>query len=68
MSETSPASHILPSDYCVSKMGSIGLLLPNYQARIVEDDSGELVVEAEEGKPGELWVRGPTVMKVSLLV
>ncbi|KAF9075582.1 AMP binding protein [Rhodocollybia butyracea] len=63
MSETSPASHILPSDYCVTKMGSIGLLLPNYQARIVEDDSGESVVDAEEGKPGELWVRGPTVMK-----
>ena len=41
-------------------MGSVGLLFPNLEARLVNDD----VDEAKEGEPGELWVRGPTVMKV----
>jgi acyl-CoA synthetase (AMP-forming)/AMP-acid ligase II len=44
------------------KVGSIGYLLPNLKARLVEDEDGE--VDAEEGKPGELWIHGKTVMKV----
>ncbi|KAJ3772762.1 AMP binding protein [Lentinula raphanica] len=63
MTECSPASHILPLEYAVSKRGSVGVLLPNYQARLITDDSGDTVVDAAEGKPGELWVRGPSVMK-----
>lgn len=65
MTECSPASHILPLDSSVLKMGSVGVLLPNYQARLVADDSGETEVDAEEGIPGELWLKGPSVMKVS---
>jgi acyl-CoA synthetase (AMP-forming)/AMP-acid ligase II len=42
-------------------MGSIGILLPNLEARLVTDENGE--VDAEEGQPGELWLRGPSVMK-----
>ncbi|KAJ4487169.1 AMP binding protein [Lentinula edodes] len=63
MTECSPASHILPLDSSVLKMGSVGVLLPNYQARLVADDSGETEVDAEEGIPGELWLKGPSVMK-----
>ncbi|KAJ3844351.1 AMP binding protein [Lentinula raphanica] len=63
MTECSPASHILPLEHAVSKRGSVGVLLPNYQARLITDDSGDTVVDAAEGKPGELWVRGPSVMK-----
>ncbi len=45
------------------KVGSIGILLPNLEVRIVDGDSnGD--VDVEEGLPGELWVRGPTIMKV----
>lgn len=40
-------------------MGSCGLLLPNLEARLVKDD-GE---DAKDGESGELWMRGPTVMK-----
>ncbi|KAJ7099936.1 AMP binding protein [Mycena belliarum] len=61
LTETSPTTHILAPADCDRKMGSIGPLLPNLEARLVDDDDGN--VDAEEGKPGELWVRGPTVMK-----
>lgn len=36
------------------KMGSIGILLPNLEARLVEDDDGK--TDAREGEPGELWI------------
>lgn len=45
-------------------MGSIGMLLPNLEARIV-DTEGNGDTDVEEGQPGELWIRGPTVMKVT---
>ncbi|KAJ7665916.1 AMP binding protein [Mycena polygramma] len=61
LTEMSPTTHLLPQADCDRKMGSIGLLLPNLEARLVEDEDGE--VDAEEGRPGELWIRGPTVMK-----
>jgi acyl-CoA synthetase (AMP-forming)/AMP-acid ligase II len=44
------------------KKGSIGLLLANLQARIVVDEDGK--VDAADGEPGELWIKGHTVMKV----
>nr|AIZ77406.1 4-coumarate:CoA ligase [Inonotus obliquus] len=59
LTETSPNSHLLPQVDAERKIGSIGLLLPNLEARIVSDD-GE---DAKEGEPGELWLRGPTIMK-----
>jgi len=46
-------------------MGSIGPLLPNLEARLVVDEDG--LIDAKEGEPGELWIRGPTVMKVGSL-
>jgi len=41
--------------------GSIGKLLPTFEARLVDTETGEDVREA--GQAGELWVRGPSVMK-----
>jgi acyl-CoA synthetase (AMP-forming)/AMP-acid ligase II len=32
------------------------------KARLVKDDDG--LIDAEEGKPGELWIHGKTIMKV----
>jgi 4-coumarate--CoA ligase len=64
MTECSPASHLLPLDKSQSKVGSVGVLLPTYQARLVADDSNDnAIIDAEEGEPGELWLKGPTVMK-----
>lgn len=64
LTETSPNSHLLPAVDAVSKVGSIGLLMPNLQARLVVDGDGNGDIEASEGEPGELWLRGPTIMKV----
>jgi len=41
--------------------GSIGKLLPTFEARLVDTDTGKDIQDA--GKAGELWVRGPSVMK-----
>lgn len=38
------------------------MLLPNLEARLVANDDDN-IVDAARGEPGELWVRGPTVMK-----
>ena len=44
------------------------MLLPNLEARLIRDDTnstnGKAVEDANPGDPGELWIRGPTVMKV----
>ncbi|RDB25423.1 putative 4-coumarate--CoA ligase 1 [Hypsizygus marmoreus] len=63
LTETSPITHILPPSVALQKAGSIGILLPNLEARIVVDGDGEGLVDAAEGEPGELWIRGPTIMK-----
>ncbi|KAI0058399.1 AMP binding protein [Artomyces pyxidatus] len=59
LTETSPVTHLLPRAHAQRKVGSIGILLPNLEARLVVDDESD----AKEGEPGELWVRGPVVMK-----
>jgi 4-coumarate--CoA ligase len=64
LTETSPMSHILPAHLSLRKPGSIGLLLPNLEARIVKEDEGQDPVDIVPGEPGELWIRGPTIMKV----
>ena len=58
MTELSPISHATPPGNF--KPGSVGLTVANTEARIVDPDSGEdLPIDAE----GELWIRGPQVMK-----
>jgi 4-coumarate--CoA ligase len=57
MTELSPVSHAVRSgDY---KPGSVGTLVPNTEARIVAESGADVA----EGEAGELWVRGPQVMK-----
>ena len=64
LTETSSNSHLLPEVDSISKVGSIGFLLPNLEARLLVDGNGNGDIEAGEGEAGELWLRGPTIMKV----
>jgi acyl-CoA synthetase (AMP-forming)/AMP-acid ligase II len=58
LTETSPVTHCVPED--ANKPGSIGPPVPNTECRIVDPESGE---DVEDGERGELWIRGPQVMK-----
>ncbi len=60
LSEASPVTHANPG-YGRHKPGSIGLPLPDTEARIVDLETGER--ELPPGEEGELVVRGPQVMK-----
>ncbi|KDP26770.1 hypothetical protein JCGZ_17928 [Jatropha curcas] len=41
-------------------IGATGKLMPNCQAKIVDPDTG---ISLPPGSSGELWLRGPTIMK-----
>jgi long-chain acyl-CoA synthetase len=58
LTETSPLTHANPISR--AKAGSIGVPLPDTDARVVGLDTG---VDVPPGAPGELLIRGPQVMK-----
>ncbi|WP_448642003.1 AMP-binding protein [Geodermatophilus sp. URMC 63] len=66
MTELSPVSHTtpdatrLPEGVPAVPKGSVGLALPNTECRLVDPSTGQ---DAAPGERGELWVRGPQVMK-----
>jgi acyl-CoA synthetase (AMP-forming)/AMP-acid ligase II len=57
MSELSPVSHATPPGQY--KPGTSGVAVPNTECRIVDADG----TDQDVGGRGELWVRGPQVMK-----
>ncbi|MHB8169052.1 MAG: long-chain-fatty-acid--CoA ligase [Thermoleophilia bacterium] len=59
LTEASPVTHVNPL-HGMRKTGSIGLPVPDTEARIVDPDSG---LPVPSGAVGELAVRGPQVMK-----
>ena len=65
MTELSPVTHLTPPDRPDLSVGSIGLAIPNVEQKVVDTETGEEIepVEGERSRPGELWVRGPMVMK-----
>ncbi|MET0297121.1 MAG: AMP-binding protein [Microbacterium sp.] len=65
MSELSPVSHATPADREDVPVSSVGVLLPNMDAKLIDIESGDEITEAgEDGStaPGEVWLRGPNVM------
>ena len=58
MTECSPASHYTAPD--ADRDGTIGPLVPSTEGRIVDPVTG---ADLGPGEPGEVWVRGPQVMK-----
>jgi acyl-CoA synthetase (AMP-forming)/AMP-acid ligase II len=60
MTEVSGASHLASRDPAGGKPGSIGRLIGNAEARVVAVETG---TDVAPGERGEIWVRGPFVMK-----
>jgi 4-coumarate--CoA ligase len=58
MTELSPVSHATPSSG--SRPGTVGIAVPNTLSRLVDPGTGE---DQDVGDEGELWVKGPQVMK-----
>ena len=69
MSETSPTTHEQRFEDWDKKIGQIGKLMPNMQAKFcevgaeAEDISGGPPKELKAGEIGELYVRGPNVFR-----
>ncbi|KAJ7432184.1 AMP binding protein, partial [Mycena galericulata] len=61
LTETTTGTNFLLLKDADRKVGSIGTLVANMEARIIHDEDGN--VDSEKGEPGELWVRSKTVMK-----
>ena len=57
LTEASPVTHATPEGNF--RPGSIGVLLPFTETRIVDPESGSDLGEDEDG---ELWIRGPQIM------
>ena len=60
MTEMSPVSHCMPDDRPDMDLGSIGVALPGVECKLVDPESGE---EVGVGSQGELWCRGPNIMR-----
>ena len=60
MTETSPVTHLVPRDADQIPVDSVGHAVPNTEFRIVEVGGDD---DVEPGEKGELWIRGPQVMK-----
>lgn len=60
MTEASPVTHFRLHGDGAHKPGSIGPTIPNTECKIVDVVSGAVLTNGAEG---ELWIRGPQVMK-----
>ena len=60
LTEASPVTHANPMEGDIEKTGSIGVPIPNTDAKIVDLVTGE---DLPAGQIGELLVKGPQVMK-----
>jgi len=58
MTEASPATHY--TGPLERRTGKVGTLVPNTECRIVDPETGR---DLGANEPGEVWIRGPQVMK-----
>jgi 4-coumarate--CoA ligase len=64
LTETSPTATYGSIKRYKHHKGSCGALVPCVDARLVDDEGKDVGHEqGEEGKPGELWLKGSTIMK-----
>jgi acyl-CoA synthetase (AMP-forming)/AMP-acid ligase II len=61
MTELSPVSHKSRlARVAETPPGSVGALIPNTEARLIDPETEQ---DVAEGEKGEIWIRGPQVMK-----
>ncbi|MHA2298361.1 MAG: AMP-binding protein [Candidatus Hodarchaeales archaeon] len=66
MTETSPATHVNISalskvtGYMAAAKKSVGVPVPDTEVKLIDHETGE---EVPFGEEGEIWIRGPQVMK-----
>ena len=60
MTEASPVTHLSPTRNAPMRPGSAGRIVPNTEVKIVGVDT---LAEVPQGQEGELWIRGPQIMK-----
>lgn len=60
LTETSPVTHVHPMGDEEEQLDSVGTCMANTECRIVDSEAG---VDVPAGERGELWIRGPQVMK-----
>jgi acyl-CoA synthetase (AMP-forming)/AMP-acid ligase II len=60
MTEASPVTHLSPTRNAPLKPGSIGRAVSNTEVKIVKIGTDQ---EAAVGEAGELWIRGPQIMR-----
>ncbi|GAA0227863.1 4-coumarate--CoA ligase family protein [Saccharothrix mutabilis subsp. mutabilis] len=60
MTEMSPVSHAIPDGRDDISVGTVGVIAPNMECRFVDPATGQ---DVGVGERGELWCRGPNVMK-----
>jgi 4-coumarate--CoA ligase len=65
MTETSPVTHAIPAARDDIDRSSVGMLISNTEARLIDPETGADVAAPDDGasEPGELLIRGPQVMK-----
>ncbi|KAI6044155.1 hypothetical protein EDC04DRAFT_2561790, partial [Pisolithus marmoratus] len=61
LTETSPTVFILPEEHAYRHAGSVGIAIPNQEIRLARENDGEALTDIEGA--GELWIRGPNIMK-----
>ena len=60
MTEASPVTHLSSMDPSKARSGSIGKVIPATEVRLIDPESGRDVAQGEDG---ELWIRGPQIMR-----
>ncbi|HEX6995951.1 MAG TPA: 4-coumarate--CoA ligase family protein [Gammaproteobacteria bacterium] len=60
LTETSPAAIVLPESSNATKLGSIGVPIADTECRVVDPETGR---DVPPGVDGEIWIRGPQVMR-----
>jgi acyl-CoA synthetase (AMP-forming)/AMP-acid ligase II len=64
LTETSPTSHYTSVNNYERVKGSCGQLMPCVEARLINEEGRDVGHEQGPfGEPGEIWLRGPTIMK-----